>query len=50
MQVRLDIASLKRSLEKRRRIQEEIEAILEEMAEKDEKSEESEKNEAKNHC
>ncbi len=42
MQVRLDIASLKRSLEKRRRIQEEIQLILEKMAGKDEKSEESE--------
>ncbi len=41
MQVRMDIASLKRSLEKRKRIQAEIESILEKMAEKGKKSEES---------
>ncbi len=39
MQVRMDIASLKRSLEKRKRIQNEINAILEEMAKKKKKSE-----------
>ncbi len=39
MRVKIDIASLKRSLEKRRIIQQEIERILEKMAENSKKSE-----------